>query len=79
MVLHVLTGDEDKAHIRFMQNSGDVFIWPGKDDTGLVFVSQIICTLQPPAPVKKRNQFMFEDLDNVKRTLAFGKTTVKFK
>lgn len=77
--MQVVEVDEEEVCIRYMKKSGDLFIWPEKDDTAWVLVSQIVCTLQPPDLANKREQFRFKDLDNVKRAIGSVKTAIRFK
>lgn len=68
-LLQVLEIDE-KVHLKFMRKCGEseyLFIWPSHTDDSWEDIEDVICRLNPPKLMNKREQFAFckEDIDNI--------------
>ena len=79
--IQVVEVDAEETSIKCMKKaSGDLFIWPDKDDTAWVSVDQIVCMLRPPELVNKRGKFLFKDLiDYARKGLCSAKIAIHFK
>ena len=79
--LKVLDTDDDEMHIKYMKRTGDLYIWPEKEDKAWISVEQIVSVVQPPSLENKREQFRFTDLNSIKQLIKSNmgdKVAVRF-